>query len=145
MRASPVFTGAPDLPIHKPSIYRGSRATYPQAHCLRAFPADLSASPLFTRVSGQPTRKRPIDAGLRPEDLDNRAHLKGADSNSASHSKKRVVCLIAVAIAANHKSAGRVPPAHHCLFSYKATPQKFKSTTSIAPFHNPYSNPLTIG
>ena len=44
------------------------RNTCPEPRVKRASPKGLPASPLFTRVSGLPARKRPIDAGFRPGD-----------------------------------------------------------------------------
>ena len=78
------------------------RRTCSPAHCLRGFPGSLSASPLFTRVSGLPAGKRPIDAGLRPVNSAGQAsHPKDADSNSTTLSLKTSVpscrhCRLAV-------------------------------------------------
>ena len=69
------------------------------------FPATHGWKTHSTRVSCLPARKRPIDAGLRPADLDSRAsHPEHANSNLVSHSRKRAARLVAIAIAASYKS-----------------------------------------
>ena len=52
-----------------PQTYDNNRQnTCPEPRVKWASPKGLPASPLFTRVSGLPARKRPIDAGFRPGD-----------------------------------------------------------------------------
>ena len=106
------------------------RHTCPKPRVKRAFPKGLPASPLFTRVSGLPARKRPIDVGLRAVNLDNRAsHPKVADSTQQATVEKTSIVF---------PSQPRPAASFH-----KATPQKFKSTASATSFRNPYSSPLT--
>ena len=64
--ASPVFTGAPDLPIRQSSVYAGFRLSCPQPHCLRALPTGLPANARWTRAVEATRLKCPKDAGSRP-------------------------------------------------------------------------------
>ena len=107
-------------PARQPTVYVGFQAAYPLAHYLRGFPGSLPASPVFTRAPDLPARKRPMDAGWRPADLDSRTlHPECAGSKSA-------VLLQKMSSAFPSQS-----PVHH--------------RRATASFHKPCFSPLTTG
>ena len=99
-------------PARQPTVYVGFQAAYPLAHYLRGFPGSLPASPVFTRAPDLPARKRPIDAGWRPADLNSRTlHPECAGSSSTSRNRKQVVHFPASRPRGNEALPAESPPA----------------------------------